>query len=779
MKTSLGLVDFLKEHTSSLSITFLILVILLPYWRLTTMQGLVVTDDIFTSDIMNESFPYRYYISEALKNGACPTWLPSIYGGIPLLARAEAGACYPLNLLLFGLLNPYVAVNLVILLTLMITAVGSFFLARELETGVIPSLVAAVSFAYSGFMVSHLKHLSTVGTVCWFPVGLFVIEHAIRRRQSKMLLWLAAVIALQNLSGHIQTAYYSGLVYLCYFGFRVLAERHREVKSLSKQTPTHGDAPWPFTRMAIVLFSVSVIVGVGISAVQLLPTYELVQLTQRSGGVSFAYAADYAYDPANVATFFYPPARGEISKATYSGSSIFWEDYGYVGLITVLLALYAVLKCWRTWHVRFYTIAAIVAYVLVLGPSTPVYGAVFSIVPGIDYFRFPTRFLFVVDASLALLAAFGLSKLQKSIGRSKGRSHTGQVAVAGSVVLILVVCDLLYFQMRQNAIGGAAEWSVPPQTAERIKKDKGLFRIYSPGSADMHKVAFAAARGWEGSLQPYLAQREFIQPSSNVLYGLFSADGYAQLTPTYLVDLWGDQNRPGLIMSTATFARGEFTAQPSFVRIMDMCNVKYILSPWPVRSGSLNSLGKTGPVFLYENPTVLPRAHLVGKYFRASSVESAKERILSGEFEPATEVILYESPHFVGDSLHSKSNVTVENYSTNEVIVAVSSDAAGLLVLSDTYYPGWKAEVDGRQVEILKANLCQRAVEVPAGTHTVRFHFDAPTIRIGAGISVATLMFLGVLLFVRLPGSRTPADLRRSNKSGSITDTHGTRVRKR
>ena len=120
----------LKKFPSSLPIFFLVLMILVPFWKLATMQGYVITDDIFTSDIMNEGFPYRHYISEALKNGELPTWLPYIYGGMPLLARAEAGVCYPPNLILFGLLPPYVALNIVILLTLITAAVTMYFYAR-------------------------------------------------------------------------------------------------------------------------------------------------------------------------------------------------------------------------------------------------------------------------------------------------------------------------------------------------------------------------------------------------------------------------------------------------------------------------------------------------------------------------------------------------------------------------------------------------------------------------------------------------------------------------
>jgi len=75
------------------AVTLLALVIAGSYWKLSTMQGVLITDDIFASDIMNDGFPYRFYLGEALKAGELPLWYPCVYGGFPLLARAEAGIC--------------------------------------------------------------------------------------------------------------------------------------------------------------------------------------------------------------------------------------------------------------------------------------------------------------------------------------------------------------------------------------------------------------------------------------------------------------------------------------------------------------------------------------------------------------------------------------------------------------------------------------------------------------------------------------------------------------
>jgi Bacterial membrane protein YfhO len=744
--------DASKAFATRAALLILLAAILVPYWKLTTMQGYVITDDVFTSDIMNESFPYREYLGAALKAGEAPIWLPHIYGGIPLLARAEAGVCYPFNLILFGLFPPYFALNVVILLTLWTAAVGMFLYAREIGTRIPGALVSAVGFSYSGFMISHIKHLSTIGTVCWYPLGLLVIERAFRRNEPKSLLWLAVIIGLQNLSGHIQTAYYSMLAYLVYFLGRLWRMRREGSPPSTRQSAEGGaQRTWVKPLPASVLwFLAGSLLGMMISAVQLIPTYELVQLTQRSGGVSFQYAASYAYDPANWMTFLYPAANGEISNATYRGQSIFWEDYGYVGLTTLMLGLVAITSMRRTWQVKVHVLIALGAYLLVLGPNTPLYRLVFHVVPGMAYFRFPTRFLFVVDASLCVLAALGTDRLIGLIGIPARRAARFFGAHLAEIILVgFVLADLLYFQLRQNAIVDSEAWRDPPKIVETLKQDRALYRIYSPGGKETHKSAFMAAKGWEESLQPYIDQREFLQASSNILYDIQSADGYAQLTPSSIVDVWGDQNRSGLIMKTASVSQGAFVPLPSFVTIMNMCNVKYLLSPWPIVTDAFVSEGMVGPVFLYRNPTVLPRAYLVGRYRYARSHDEAMAMLLSGDVDPSAETILYEHPRGFPGSVLTASRATVESYGTNEVIVRTSAEADCLLVLSDTFYPGWGAEVDGNEVPILTGNLYHRVVQLPPGEHRVKFVFRSSSIRMGLWVAVGgiVLTMLGLVVY--------------------------------
>ena len=738
--------EFIHKHPVAIPLGLLALCILLPYWKIALMQGVMITDDVFASDLMNDSFPARHYLGAMLQHGEFPLWYSSIYGGFPLIARAEAGACYPLNIAAFGLLPSYIALNVVILATFFIAGLGMYLFTRRIGSNTQGAVAAAVSFVYCGFMVAHAKHLSTISAACWFPLALYYIERAIqayhelhRSESFRAMLWFGLVFGLQQLSGHTQIAYYAGLFYGAYFVLRLFSkhwqlaiENKKKKAAVERRLSVREVLKHPLVRF----FAAGALIGIGIAAIQILPTYELVGLSQRSGGVSYDYAAQYAYDPANIMTFVYPYANGDIGAASYRGSSIFWEDFGYAGVVILILALYAVVKEWKRWHSKCFAGMAVVAYLFVLGPNTPVFEWAFHLLPGMSYFRFPTRFLFVVDASLAVLAALGITSIARRYG-----------VRTGWILFALAAVDLFYFQLRQNPIVSLSAWSAAPSTAARILKDSSIFRIYSLGGKEAHTAAFNAARGWEGSLQPYIDQREFLQSSSNVIYGLSSPDGYAQLTPSYVVDVWGDQNRGGMIMQTADLTQDGFLPAPAFLKLMNVFNVKYIVSAWKMRSDSLQLTGQSGSALLYRNKGVQPRAFVAHTARPAASFEDARSIFFSEKFNPTEEVILHEPLPAIAQDGEPGGTAEIVSMRANKVILQTSTDADAYLVLSDTYYPGWNATVDGVETTIARANFCQRAILIPAGNHTVRFSFEPTSVRTGAAITGGALLLFLVGIF--------------------------------
>jgi hypothetical protein len=164
----------------------------------------------------------------------------------------------------------------------------------------------------------------------------------------------------------------------------------------------------------------------------------------------------------------------------------------------------------------------------------------------------------------------------------------------------------------------------------------------------------------------------------------------------------------------------------------------------------------SGDVKVYENTGVLDRAFVVHSTQIVADDHEALAALLDPSFDPRVEVVLQEP--LTGTPLHQAipddvqlSPVQVQSYEAERVVIRADLDRPGFLVLSDTWYPGWQARVDGVEQPVLRANLNFRAIQLDAGRHTVEFVFHPVVVRIGAGISlsaVTVLLALGMWLIV-------------------------------
>jgi hypothetical protein len=158
----------------------------------------------------------------------------------------------------------------------------------------------------------------------------------------------------------------------------------------------------------------------------------------------------------------------------------------------------------------------------------------------------------------------------------------------------------------------------------------------------------------------------------------------------------------------------------------------------------------SGDVKIYENLDVLPRAFVVHRSEIIPDAEQAITRMRDPAFDPAEAAILADGEPLAGNGVVTTQVVA---YAPEQVVVDVTTDAPGYLVLTDTFYPGWAAAVDGRPVPILRADVLFRAVRLEPGTHRVEFRYRPASLRWGAGVSiVAALLWVGSMMGALLFG---------------------------
>ncbi len=714
---------------------------------LVTMRGLVIQDDIFTSDIHNFHFPNRAFLAASLKAGVFPLWTPYTYGGFPFQAHIESGSCYPPNLLLYGLLPLVWAQNISVLLPFVVAAMGLYLLAREIGSNRVGAALGALAFMYAGFFISHVKHMDMVQAAAWVPWLFWLIERGIARKNVAYFGAFAVLYGAQILAGFPHISYYTALTCAAYAFFRLLNSRQPD----SSQNPSSAWRAWSalawiVRQPAAWCFIGAGVLGVGIAAVQLIPAFELASLSPRGEGTDIAFATDFAYYLPDVMTFLLPFINGDPGLTTYAGT-IFWENYAYLGVLPFLIAVYTAIFQFRSsWYIRFFAVFGLVCFSLVLGKWSPTFYAAYYGLPGFSYFRFPTRFLAFVDMALAILAALGWTRLS-----TRFQVRNSSVAVFVGVALVSVTFgDLWFVQRRHIPIAPASKWLSAPSTVQYLQSQQPeLGRVFSIGAIETHEAAYKMAGGWQGELLTYDLQRSFIQPNTNVLFGLESVDGYMSLVPEYVSAVWSDAiHDRGIIATTLGFGPdGDILVTPEFVRVASAFNVKHFISHMPITHPRLARIPVDGYAYLYENLDVMPRAYVVPKARWVSGDAEALEVMRSSSFRPDREVLLSQRGDLTPSGISNgvSGTAVIESYKLHRVIIQAKMGQSGYLVLADTFYPGWQAMVNGGAVEILRANVSQRAVYLDEGEHEIVFEFRSKTIRWGIAVSGGSLLVLVVV----------------------------------
>lgn len=708
---------------------------LLPWLPFLTFSVVFVTDDYFASDVFNGEFPMRVLIGRLLRSGEWPTWTSQLGSGLPLAGLPLD----PAGVLAFTFLPPAAALCAFVLFILLVSAHGAFDFARRLGATRPGAVLAGVAFSSSGYFATQLKHLAVVTTVTWLPFALALLDRALTakpERPTRRVLWLALfglVFAAQCLGAFPQSAYYCGLVYAAFTLLRAA--------QLRRSAGVRKTFAW------LAATGVVTALGAASSAVVLLPLSKLGAISDRAT-TSWDWATRLAYWPPNFFNFIVPYIHGDISDNSYKGPLFFWEDYGYVGLFTFALAVFAVVRERRRAVVQALLAVTVVAYLFVLGRATPFYRLAYALIPGIDLFRFPTRFLIVVELGLALLAAIGVSRLSKTLRRRWPAPSRAPQAVAWSLAA-LTVMDLTYHQPRQNPMVPAAPWLAPPGTVELLKGTGAAVRTFTPGHRDAHRYLFAQAGGWE-NVEPYFEMRELLEPNTGgVLWGIASADAYASVSPRWFVDVWGDHNRElslAGMLTTLDFKEKELRLSPRFPTFLRTYGVTHVLSPFPQRGMMLPFLGRSREAWVYGVEDAR-RARFVSTARVINNESEARAAMLADDFDPNRVMVLADAPSSLEAQREFVAGGTAEvtRETQQEVDVTVSAPSAGFLLLADTYYPGWTAAVDAQPATVYRANVSVRGVPVPEGTHVVHFHYEMPGLALGARLTVVSLTSLVVL----------------------------------
>lgn len=767
-------------------ITILAGLVFIYFYKPALLGEVFITGDMTTSDLCNLNFPTRGFLDRCLHQGIWPLWTTDIYCGFPVFAEGEMGGLYPLSLLLFGLFPDWIAYNYLIILNFMLSGIFFFAYARVIGLNQFPAFIGAVAFTFCGFFVTHLKHANLITASCWLPLLFLCVEKLVR---DKGLIWAVCgglVFACQILAGHFQMAYYSMLGAGFYLLFRICSkiwdaspyrvqsevmpkkkkrqpqkQKHASMDACvtSRTNPVSND-----TLQYLIGFALIGIIGVGISAIQILPTYEFTGLATRASGLSFQDAVAWPYKIQQLITLIFPYYYGDPAQATYQRDiggqmTLFWENCGYVGILPLFLGIFGFcVYCTRNTFVRLFGLMAVLSLLLTLGNYTPLFELLWKYMPGLKFFRFPNRFLLLFDFSILVLSGFGIAFLMERLKTFKAKG------VIQSSICLLIILDLFNFGMRHNPTISPKTWLTYPESVKFLKKDKEMSRIYSFGGDESWSMVHTMSGGWKGDLGLYVAHRGVLQPNSNMDYGIQSSDGYPAFAPQRLAaihNFYRNMDNISLYKHSMDDPLGFAAPKPQFTKLLGIQNVKYITTFWELKSPDLSEVHQTRfkgtmpPLRIYENKAVIPRILCVPKAEVIPNETDIINHLTSPDFNPYTTVILEKTPHYLHQVPMSTkttgSTAQFISYQPLRVSIQASMDSNGFLLLNDTWYPGWKAFVDKKETEIYRANFIFRAIALTKGKHKIEFIYTPTSFNQGCWISISCLILIvGTLVWFKI-----------------------------
>jgi hypothetical protein len=233
-----------------------------------------------------------------------------------------------------------------------------------------------------------------------------------------------------------------------------------------------------------------------------------------------------------------------------------------------------------------------------------------------------------------------------------------------------------------------------------------------------------------------------LNPNSNMVFGIPDIRGYDTVVSRRYTNLVDHLRGHYRLHFHSLFTQADSP-------LWDLLNVKYVLTDQELGGKWKLTYQDAGSVKVYRNRNVLPRAFIT---YRAEIVNDAAyslERVMASGFNFRESVVLEEKPAGWTEPAKvpdSAATVHITSYQANRVTVEVETSADGLLVLTDTYAPGWKASLDGDPVSLHIANHAFRAVVVPAGSHFIEFVYRPPIFYLGAILSLLTLTVIGAVL---------------------------------
>lgn len=728
-----------------------------------------LTDTTVPWDAKNQFFAFFRFLAESLHAGTTIFWNPYHYGGHPSIADPQSLVFSPPFLLWawFDRTPSLRSFDLILMGHLLAGGLAMAALGSRRGWTTPASVLAAALFMLGGAASARLNHAGIITSYGLFPIAMLALERAMAMRSIGWSIAFAIVGSMIAI-GRNQVALMLCLLLLM-FGIAQVAT---------------AQEPLRYLRARLGIIALMVLIGALLCAVPVLLSLQLAVLSNRPA-ISLATALEGSLHPSALASLAVPNIFGSHAPGFgywgphYSimpevGATDDTTNYLFVGTTAVVILLWLGAASGTILQRGYRLLATGLALALLFagGRYSPLYPFVFDHVPGFAFFRRPSDAMFIASILIALIcgqlltdftrhglprahllgrlvvvaASLGILAWALSVAAMTGHAYQAALeilrvlpvaavaalalylprtiserAAAGMVLAFMAVAELVIWNAasRMNAEArsyyGVLEQAVEADADALRLLDQELQRRHLEGSRPRIEIL-----GLGGPWQNLSVVRRFE-----------ATTGYNPLR----IGIYDKYVSPGESPASAEGRRFPATFADYSCALARAIGLEYVVLDRPIEQVKQMKRPERAEVLLAGPKVWIYRLHGARPRVVFSShvkVADLDATLLSGELRnpPSADGVVVddETPptrkSWPAPTGRASGSARVTSWQPGRIEINVEASAPGILVLHDTYYPGWVAEVDGRRQRVLRVEVLFRGVEVGPGRHTVVFKFE-------------------------------------------------------
>ncbi|MEQ1949414.1 MAG: YfhO family protein [Bryobacteraceae bacterium] len=724
----------------------LLAIVILFHWKLTLTDQFTWLED---PDRANQVLPWFQFQAIQWHGFRIPAWDPNGWTGQPLFGQGQPGAAYPLNWLMFLMPMQNGHINMAVLnwyfvLLRYIAALGCYLLCRDLKCSRWASILGGCVFGLGGF-VANTGWPQMVNGAIWAPYAflfLFRVDRGENRVANSLL--SGFFLGFAWLSGHHQAPLFLTLAAIALWLRMAWREARIDIS---------------IVRLAALSLAIALMAGAfqtfpmaeyGNRSVRWVGTPEPLQFQETT---PYYVHEQYSLKPLSLLSVFLAvPSQ--------------WNPF--IGIVALLFVVLGALLAWRERHARWLAFVAGGGMLFALGPNGFLHGLLYSIVPMVEKSRSSAAAIIVFALGVSPLAAIGLDRVLQTGKEVLARNEYDvwlprAIRILCAFAGVLILASIFFFAAGVNPAIVDNRMLI---TAIAALCAAGLLAGWRAGSISARGGAifavFLVLFELSNVTNYNLPQHGSNYERTPILQKLFKHDDIARFLreradggrveyaetdiPYNFGDWFGVETFQSYTASVVNNLWHQSIFDPHVRRIM---GIRYLIAKQPARPDQqLVFKGESG-LNVYETPSVFPRAWAVHEAVSAANADDGRDKLSDPNFDARSKAILVGNNQPKLDTCPAVAEtVAMTVHGANRVAMQAKLACTGLVILTDTYYPGWKATVDGQSANILEVDGAFRGIVVPAGDHTLEMKYR-PTSVMAGGLLTLLASFVAAGAWVK------------------------------